>query len=130
MERIKIPERFREDLLARFDPENATKDSDDIGWWVQYQINISCPLCREFLYGCKKKDGTFCPFKLLDLKGQSSPCVNFVESLVDDWPIDWSNKSIVWFHDNNSEARAWLAELREKALEQIEWVKEDNDDSV
>jgi hypothetical protein len=107
---VKIPERFKQDLDDRFNPKNAQMNKKC------YNIDIRCPLCREYL-SCKE-----CVFKKYE-KTILLGCENWIDNVMKGCKISkiigMGSMFIYWDIENDKQARKQLKELRAKAKELI-----------
>jgi len=124
--KVRVPERFMEQLSKRFSYESASVVS--YGSDVFKKIDIPCPLCQEYqAFGCKK-----CPFykfkKLKDDEKIIFGCNRWLKKVLNlksigDLPFRFfPGSGISWSMEKDEEVKKCLNLLREKAKELIKWI--------
>ena len=112
--RVQIPERFREGILRRFDPANATVSG---GWW---KILVPCGLCKEFNVASQRCKG--CPFGTFD---PGLGCSKWIRTVLGVTPLHFTcdANSVRWTKEDDTLVRQRLTKLRARAEELIEWTE-------
>lgn len=114
---VRIPERFKKGLSARFDPAGA-KPQQYSGW----KIAERCELCDAFYvpHCCKN-----CPFASFR-NDQKPGCEVWIDTILGDTvAFFYGRPAIVWRENRDVLARQQLARLRERAEELIDWVADE-----
>lgn len=110
--KVKVLKKFKQDLDDRFNPENAKFGYNG------YVINHHCLLCSKY----KKCKG--CPFEKFKEKNAVGCYVwmnNILNGKLGISPLGISALIIWWGKEEDKQARKQLKDLREKALELIEF---------
>lgn len=103
MKELRISQQFREQLEARYNPNNAIYRE---GKWV---IPVANPLCKMYA------ECTQCPFE---------DCVLWIQDLVKDTMIVFAitEDVIYWYEEDNRRARNQLRRFWRKLDKAITWI--------
>lgn len=104
--KVKIPKKFKQGILERFDYENRTDNA----------IFKICQLCS--IYNSTRC--TDCPFEKFTTA--HCGCIKWIDKLLQNRAFKANASYIWWCKTDEKQAKADLAELLEKSKELIEWI--------
>jgi hypothetical protein len=115
--RVIIPQRFKEKLEERFNPEVAKYELS----LKAYFIRVDCALCRYY----KASEGacTDCPLAKFSVRNFFRGCFVWMRKVAGHPPANmrFFIDCICWEETINEKAKAWLNKLRQKAALLISW---------
>ena len=117
---IRIPKRFKENTLERFNVKKAKKNGES------FIIELECALCAEYYNereGCKR---CLIYIKFHKIFG-SETCIYWMdEALMREgitiWRFDFDSSKILWQVSDDDEAKEQLTVLSQKIQELVIWV--------
>ncbi len=127
---VNIPKRFKEDLEARFNPDNAVFNASRGVWGIEKM----CPLCSYYHRGDKGKDCEECPFgipyriKAEEMFYELAPCSQWIyENFPSLTRFVQIHYAVSWAQKDDDMARRFLKGFMDKANTLIEWVDKEED---
>ena len=107
---IKLPIEYKEQLEARFNPDNAELREEI------WEVNIPCPLCEVYNRDCYNNKADPCL-----LHEQGITCSRLISTYIET-SIELDPKVLCWDINDDKKVRKELKRFKMKVIDKIKWI--------